>query len=115
MRKKTRSYSAEFKLNAVNRMAQAITISGLGKKLDWQYGAQRKSRGKTIAAHHQSNVDPVTDLEISAKSIKVRSSVLGLLLLLTSMGFFCLYLRYVYPIQEVTYGQQDLPPTSPSK
>ena len=29
MRKKTKSYSAEFKLNAVNRMAQAKTINKL--------------------------------------------------------------------------------------
>jgi transposase len=38
MRKKTKSYSAEFKLNAVNRMAQAKTISGLAKEL----GIRRK-------------------------------------------------------------------------
>ena len=45
MRKKTKSYSAEFKLNAVNRMAQAKTISGLAKELgvrrrylyDWRH------------------------------------------------------------------------------
>ena len=33
MGKKLKSYSAEFKLNAVNRMAQAKTISGLAKEL----------------------------------------------------------------------------------
>jgi transposase len=38
MRKKTKSYSAEFKLNAVNRMAQATTITGLAKEL----GIRRK-------------------------------------------------------------------------
>jgi transposase len=45
MRKKTKIYSAEFKLNAVNRMAQAKTISGLAKELgvrrrylyDWRH------------------------------------------------------------------------------
>jgi transposase len=45
MRKRTKSYSAEFKLNAVNRMAQAKTISGLAKELgvrrrylyDWRH------------------------------------------------------------------------------
>src|ERR1700727_1485102 len=45
MRKKTKSYSAEFKLSAVNRMAQAKTISGLAKELgvrrrylyDWRH------------------------------------------------------------------------------
>lgn len=38
MPKKTKSYSAEFKLNAVHRMAQAKTISGLAKEL----GVRRK-------------------------------------------------------------------------
>jgi transposase-like protein len=38
MRKKTKSYSADFKLNAVNRMAQAKTITGLAKEL----GIRRK-------------------------------------------------------------------------
>jgi len=38
MRKKTKSYSTEFKLNAVNRMAQAKTITGLAKEL----GIRRK-------------------------------------------------------------------------
>ncbi len=38
MGKKKKSYSAEFKLNAINRMAQAKTMSGLAKEL----GIRRK-------------------------------------------------------------------------
>jgi len=49
-----------------------------------------------------------TDLEISAKGIKVSSSVLGVIVLLISMAFFYLYARYVYPIQEVHHDQPDV-------
>lgn len=42
-----------------------------------------------------------TQLEISASGLKVSSSVLGVVILAISMGFFYLYSRYVYPIQEV--------------
>jgi hypothetical protein len=43
--------------------------------------------------------DLATDFEVSATGFKVKSSVLGLLLMLISMCFFYLYLRYVYPVQ----------------
>lgn len=39
-----------------------------------------------------------TDLELGASGLKISSSVLGLLVLALSMGFFFLYLKYVYPI-----------------
>jgi transposase-like protein len=49
MRKKTKSYSADFKLNAVNRMAQAKTITGLAKELGirrkFLYEWRHRSRG----------------------------------------------------------------------
>jgi len=49
-----------------------------------------------------------TDLEISAKGVKVSSSVLGIIILLISMSFFYLYALYVYPIHEVHYGAEDV-------
>lgn len=42
-----------------------------------------------------------TRLELSAKGVVVNSSVLGVILLALSLGFFYLYLVYVYPIQNV--------------
>lgn len=41
-----------------------------------------------------------TELEASAKGIKVSSPVLGVIILVISLLFFYLYLAYVYPIQE---------------
>lgn len=40
-------------------------------------------------------------LELTSKGLKITSSVLGLIILTLSLGFFYLYLVYVYPIQEI--------------
>ena len=42
-----------------------------------------------------------TELVLSAKEIKVRSPVLGVIVLAISLAFFYLYLVYVYPIETV--------------
>ncbi|HWS71068.1 MAG TPA: hypothetical protein VN605_03095, partial [Thermoanaerobaculia bacterium] len=42
-----------------------------------------------------------TRLELSAKGLVVNSSILGVIILALSLGFFYLYLVYVYPIQNV--------------
>ena len=52
-----------------------------------------------------AGMDFASDVEVSMTGFKVKSSVLGLLLVLISMGFFFLYIRYVYPIQESTQPQ----------
>lgn len=43
----------------------------------------------------------VTELVVSVKEIKVRSPVLGVIVLAISLAFFYLYLVYVYPIETV--------------
>jgi hypothetical protein len=47
----------------------------------------------------QGNPDFSTDLELTAKGLKVSSPVLGVVVLALSLGFFYLYLRHVYPIE----------------
>ena len=42
-----------------------------------------------------------TDIEASFSSIKVKSSVLGVIILVISFLFFYMYLRQVYPIDEI--------------
>lgn len=42
-----------------------------------------------------------TEISASGKEFKVSSPVLGVIILLISLMFFYLYLRYVYPINEV--------------
>ncbi|MCP4992950.1 MAG: hypothetical protein GY934_04060 [Gammaproteobacteria bacterium] len=41
------------------------------------------------------------EIEISMQGIKVSSPVLGVIILVLSLAFFYLYLRYVYPINEI--------------
>jgi hypothetical protein len=45
---------------------------------------------------------PSTTLGIDTSGVKVTSPVLGVIILVVSMGFFYLYLKTVYPINEVT-------------
>ena len=42
-----------------------------------------------------------TKLVLSAKSIEISSPVVGLIILALSLGFFYLYLVYVFPIEEI--------------
>lgn len=42
-----------------------------------------------------------TSIEASTHGVKITSSVIGLLILVVSIGFFYLYLVYVYPIQNI--------------
>ena len=42
-----------------------------------------------------------SEVELSVKGVKVRSPVLGVIVLTISLAFFYLYLIYVYPIQNV--------------
>jgi uncharacterized membrane protein len=53
--------------------------------------------------------DPNTEIEISAKGLKVTSPVLGVIILTISLGFFYLYLVHVYPIE---YIRGAPPPTA---
>jgi hypothetical protein len=43
----------------------------------------------------------VTQIDLSATSVKVSSPVLGVIILVISLAFFYLYLVYVYPISEI--------------
>lgn len=42
-----------------------------------------------------------TEIEASMKGFKVSSPVLGVIVLMISLGFFFLYLKHVYPIEDV--------------
>lgn len=59
----------------------------------------REAGGEGEAAG--SSEDPDHELEISTQGIKVSSPVLGVVILTLSVGFFYLYLVYVYFISEI--------------
>lgn len=49
------------------------------------------------------------NLKLGPAGIEITSSILGIFILAFSMGFFYLYLVYVFPIKEI--GLQDATPT----
>jgi hypothetical protein len=60
--------------------------------------SRMKADGKDPAPSDES----VSEFEASLQGIKLKSSVLGLIILAMSMVFFYLYLKYVYPITNVS-------------
>lgn len=69
-----------------------IAFAGIQFYISMQL-AKKPDSGKT-------EVSP-TQIEASFQGIKVSSPVLGVIILIISMLFFYLYLKYVYPITEV--------------
>ena len=55
---------------------------------------------EVMAAKAEPQAGSGTQLELNAQGVKVSSQVLGVVVLIISMGFFYLYLKTVYPIQE---------------
>ncbi|MDN3670709.1 hypothetical protein QWY93_15400 [Echinicola jeungdonensis] len=52
----------------------------------------------------KSDLDNETELEIGKTGIKVKSSIIGIIILLISVSFLYLYLAHVYQIKEVGIG-----------
>jgi hypothetical protein len=61
-----------------------------------QFHAGLRSSGQS-----KNGQPEVTELVMSLKELKVRSPVLGVIVLTISLAFFYLYLVYVYPIENV--------------
>jgi len=48
-----------------------------------------------------TNENAETELEISKSGLKVRSSIIGIIILVISIAFFYLYLTHIYKIEEI--------------
>ncbi|MGH7801503.1 MAG: hypothetical protein ACREOW_12920 [Thermodesulfobacteriota bacterium] len=57
--------------------------------------------GRRAKATGASEGDEVTEFAASLKGVKVKSPVLGVIILVISLAFFYLYLAYVYPIENI--------------
>jgi hypothetical protein len=59
-----------------------------------------------IAKAHSSDAKQETthEMKLSLEGLSVKTSALGVVILVVSMAFFFLYLRYVYPIQPLSSG-----------
>lgn len=62
-----------------------------------QFKTDLKGKGQ----NQNGGASTTTDIELSAKGIKVTSPILGVVVLTLSLGFFYLYLVYVYPIEDI--------------
>ncbi|MEM7211449.1 MAG: hypothetical protein AAF479_06050 [Pseudomonadota bacterium] len=69
--------------------ATVLGLVGIGVWFAWKQFERDKDKPATEST-----------LELTGKGLKVTSSVLGVIILTLSLGFFYLYLVYVYPIQE---------------
>lgn len=54
-----------------------------------------------MLAGSEGHAKEANEVELTTSGIKVRSSVLGVIILALSLAFFYLYLVFVYPIQEI--------------
>jgi len=61
-----------------------------------------ESRVKADGKESAPNGESVSEFEATLQGIKLKSSVLGLIILAMSMVFFYLYLKYVYPITNIS-------------
>jgi hypothetical protein len=78
--------------------AVVLLLVGLGMYFAAiQFKVDLKGNGK----NEKGGGGQATDIELSAKGIKVTSPVLGVVVLTLSLGFFYLYLVYVYPIEDI--------------
>jgi hypothetical protein len=97
----------EFNLDTRRREAQLLQMS---KRL------RRLAAGKAAeesAAPADAGAAASTTLGIDTSGVKVTSPVLGVIILVVSMGFFYLYLKTVYPVHEAIAPQpaaQSAPP-----
>lgn len=76
-----------------------LILVGIGVYFSWR---QFTSTSTIVPTNTDKPGDAyvVTEFEASLQGIRVRSPVLGVILLTISLAFFYLYLRYVYPVTE---------------
>lgn len=77
----------------IERLVQRFRRPGGAKPDEARAGGDQDLSAEEKAA-------AATALEIGTSGVKVTSQVLGVIVLVVSMGFFYLYLKTVYPIQE---------------
>jgi hypothetical protein len=73
-----------------------VVVGLLFSGLQFYMSLRRRTTGGGVAAESSPEA---TELEASLKGIKVRSSVLGVIILVIALGFLYLYLVHVYPIR----------------
>ncbi len=81
-------------------MVMSLVTAGLVSSCIHFYVGLKRPTGSSDKAPESKN--DATEFEATLQGIKLKSSVLGLLILTMSMVFFYMYLRFVYPITNIT-------------
>jgi hypothetical protein len=63
----------------------------------------------------KANTNSETEIEIGKGGLKVKSSIIGIIILTLSIAFFYLYLTYIYEIKEVGSSKANTEMTSSQK
>jgi len=67
-----------------------------------QTNSDEQNTTTTVKIPAQGDIpQPATTFEVTKDGLKINSAVIGLIILVVSIVFFFLYLRFVYPIHEV--------------
>lgn len=91
-----------------------IVLAGLSFSGIQFYIAMKDAQARAALRRKNRPVGPddddlaVTKLELSMQGVKVNSSVLGVIILVVSLGFFYLYLAFVFPITETNFGASEI-------
>jgi len=103
----------QFNLDERRKLALIDTLQARLNRLLAKQG--KESEHATDDAVALEGDSSSSQLEISASGVKVSSPVLGVIILVVSMGFFYLYLKTVYPIQETAAEPSTVQPAAPAQ
>jgi hypothetical protein len=86
-------------------MVVAITISGVG------LAALQLIASYRLASGGRGELGTANEFSVERDKLTFKSSVTGLVILVVSLAFFIVYVKWVYPITEVKF---EVPPSEPS-
>ena len=81
-----------------------LLFSGIQFYIGWKErgaGPTPDENQEATSKLRSNATESVTEFEASMGGIKVRSSIIGIIILVISLGFFYLYLVHVYPVKVV--------------
>jgi hypothetical protein len=89
-------YRQMFDTRLILFMVIAITMSGVGLA-----GLQLLASYKLAVMGHADSIERDHEISIERGKISVKSSVTGIIILVISLAFFVVYIKWVYPINDV--------------
>ncbi|MBN2053950.1 hypothetical protein JW905_03445 [bacterium] len=79
-------------------------LSELNKAKKLAYGSQKQSENLARKSDDKEDEAKITEVTLGLQGISVKSSRNGMILFLISLGFYFLYLKFVYPLTQLSGG-----------